>query len=83
MVLSSDPTISALVREKRHHYATFMRESSRLATRSLSSLTRARMLSSFLLASLSFLLASARAARLGATTCALSRHLMLHQSKCF
>ena len=48
---------------------TFMRESSREATRSCKSFTRARMVNNFLLASPSFLLASARAARLGATTC--------------
>lgn len=43
--------------------------SSRAATRSCSSLTLARMPDSFLLAPSSRLLASARAARLGATTC--------------
>ena len=48
---------------------TFIRESSREATRSLSSLTLARMPVSFLLAPSRRLLASASAARLGATTC--------------
>ncbi len=46
-----------------------IRFSSSAATRSCSSLTRARMLLSFLLAPSSRLLASAKAARLGATTC--------------
>mmetsp|Transcript_10302 Transcript_10302/g.22117 ORF Transcript_10302/g.22117 Transcript_10302/m.22117 type:complete len:220 (-) Transcript_10302:3083-3742(-) len=46
----------------------FIRPSSRAATRSCSSLTRDRMPFSFLVATASLLLASARAARLGATT---------------
>lgn len=50
-------------------WLTFMRESSKEATRSLSSFTLARMPVSFLLAPSRRLLASACAARFGATTC--------------
>ena len=53
-----------------------MREASNEATRSLSSATWARMPDSFLVAPSSFLLASASAMRLGATTYTAMRSLV-------